>query len=90
MCGNDLRLTVHNGLPWATTLTVHTTIVGSGTSVPRVESWSLAAGESRSHEFHIDGATSTPASPRGEFHSLQVQVGSDIHLHASICPEATA
>jgi hypothetical protein len=92
-CGNDFRLSVHNGMPWATKMTVAVQPFSAASARPMEEAWPLAAGETRTWEFHLNG-TATPAGgsglPSKGVDSVQVTVGRGILLYATVCARGAA
>ncbi|HUR64016.1 MAG TPA: hypothetical protein VM241_06000 [Candidatus Thermoplasmatota archaeon] len=84
-CGQDFRLTAHNGMPWSSSLDI--TITRSG-GAPWHLGWTLSAGETRSTEvFHLNATAPAGAGKAAE--SISVQVGHDFFAYGSPCPEAT-
>lgn len=92
-CGNQFRVTVHNGLPWSVTRTVTVQPGGPGEAATS-QDWTLAPWQSRTWEFHLNGTSSAPTSPTGAppkgADSVSVQVGTTIFLYAQVCPEGRA
>jgi hypothetical protein len=88
VCGQDFRLTVHNGMPWSSKVAI--TLVHDGGNAAH-QTWTLSAGETRSSEvYHLNGTLAPGGGPAKGFSSLQVQVGDDFFASANACPEATA
>ncbi|MEA3143062.1 MAG: hypothetical protein QOG31_386 [Thermoplasmata archaeon] len=85
-CGQDFRLTAHNGMPWSSSLDI--TFLRDGVN-PWHLSWTLSAGETRSTEvFHLNATAPAPAGGAKPAESIQVQVGQDFSAYGTPCPEA--
>ncbi|HUR64400.1 MAG TPA: hypothetical protein VM241_07960 [Candidatus Thermoplasmatota archaeon] len=85
-CGQDFRLTAHNGMPWSSSLDI--TLLRDGAN-PWHLGWTLSAGETRSTEvFHLNATAPAPAGGAKSAESIQVQVGRDFSAYGTPCPEA--
>jgi hypothetical protein len=84
-CGQDFRLTAHNGMPWSSSLDI--TVIQNG-GAPWHLGWTLSAGETRSTEvFHLNATAPNGGIPKPS-ESISVQVGRDFFAYGTPCPEA--
>jgi hypothetical protein len=82
-CGQDFRVTAHNGMPWPSKVDI--TLLRNGVTPSQI-GWTLAPGETRTTEvFHLNATASGGAKPP---ESIQVHVGRDFVAYGAPCPEA--
>jgi hypothetical protein len=83
--GNQFRLTLHNGLPWGTTVEVSAHAAGTP-----IEGWTpyvadLGPGESVTREFTVPASALTGPAPEAKTGWVELRVGSH-HLGACAGP----
>jgi hypothetical protein len=86
-CGQDYRLTIHNGMPWSSTQSI-TFLPNGGPALH--QTWTLSAGETRSSEvFHLNHTKADGSALGPGLYMMAVQVG-DFYASSYSCPEAKA